>query len=116
MPESQTLGVEVKDLYDIEVPFSVEDDVQAKTLGEIKDLVSDRDTFEVDRLAWEEQRTTRENELMQSNQELTDIVSMLPRSAISPELVAAVTLGPGRQLTCGHGLFPSLTSVWVRYG
>ena len=87
---AEALGVEVKDLYDITVPFSVGDDVQAKTLGEIKDQISERDNFEVDRLAWEEQRTTRENELMKSNQELTDIVSMLPRSAISPELVSAV--------------------------
>ncbi len=87
---AETLGVEVADLYKIEIPFADGDNVEHKTLGEIKDAMAERSTFEVDRLAWEEQRTERENQVVKSMQEVSEIVSMLPRSAISEQLLEAV--------------------------
>lgn len=87
---AETLGLEVKDLYEMEIPFADGDDVTHKTLGEVKDEISERSTFEVDRLAWEEQKTDRDNQVVKSMQEIQEIVSMLPKSAISEQLVQAV--------------------------
>lgn len=87
---AETLGVKVSDLYKIEVPFDVDGESKPRTLGEIKDAIAQRDDFEVDRLAWEEQRTERENDLARSMQELNEIVGMLPKSAISDDLLKAV--------------------------
>ncbi len=87
---AETLGVEVKDLYALEIPFADGDDVEQKTLGEIKDSFADRSTFEVDKMAWEESRTQRENDLVKSTQELQDIVSLLPKSALSSQLIEKV--------------------------
>lgn len=87
---AETLGLEAKDLYAMEIPFSVGDDVETKTLGEIKDQLAEVENFEVDRLAWEEQKTQRENDLVKSTQELQEIISLLPKSAISDQLVERV--------------------------
>lgn len=87
---AETLGVEVADLYKIEIPFADGDNVEMKTLGELKDSVAEQSTFEVDRLAWEEQRTERENQVVKSMQEVAEIVNMLPKSAISEQLLEAV--------------------------
>jgi len=89
---AETLGLEDADIYAIKVPFDQgNNEAEPRTLGEIKDLVADVDEFEVTRLAWEEKRTERENDLTRSMQELSEIVSMLPKSAISDELIQAVT-------------------------
>lgn len=85
---AETLGVKVADLYALEIPSS--GDGESRTLGELKDAIADRDIFEVDRLAWEETRQAKESEFLRSAQELNDLVAMLPRSAISKELIQAV--------------------------
>ncbi len=88
---AETLGIEAADLYKIEIPFDAGDGKsETKTLGEIKDSFADRSTFEVDKMAWEETRTKRENDLVKSTQELSEIVSMLPKSAISDQLLERV--------------------------
>lgn len=88
---AETLGVEVADLYKMEISFDAGDGTsESKTLGEIKDSFSERSNFEVDKMAWEEQKTKRENDLVKSTQELQEIVSLLPKSAISDQLLERV--------------------------
>ena len=87
---AETLGVKVADLYALEIPFDVGDDVETKTLGEIKDAFRESDSIEVDRLTWEETKAKGEAKLTRANAELQELVSMLPRSAISPQLLETI--------------------------
>lgn len=85
---AERLGVKVEELYAIEIPFG--DNAEPKSLGDIKDAFAERDSFEVDRLAWEETKTKKEAEFLRSASELTDIINMLPKSAVSRELLEKV--------------------------
>jgi len=87
---AEALGVGADDVYGIEIPINVGDAVEMKSLGDIKDSFKERQTFEVDRLAWEEQKSKTESEFLRSNQELHDLVAMLPKKALSKELLNAV--------------------------
>lgn len=87
---AETLGVQKADLYDIQIPFDVGDDVEFKTLGEIKDSFRERDSIEVDRLTWEETKAKKESQLALATGELQELVSMLPKAALSQELLQAV--------------------------
>lgn len=87
---AETLGVEVAELYDLEIPLGVGDGDEVKTLGEFKDIAQNSAQLEVDRLAWEEQKTQDEQRILRSNQELAELVKMLPRAALSEQFLNAV--------------------------
>lgn len=84
---AETLGTEVKNLYEIEVPFDVGDQVEFKTLGEMKDSIRDLQNFEVDKLEFEEKKSAAERDALKAQQELADLIQLLPKSAISRDLV-----------------------------
>lgn len=83
------LGVEVSSLYDIEIaqPGDGEDRV---TIGELADIAKDRGQLELDRLEFDDARQKGEADLMRAQQEVNEIVQLLPKSAIKPELLDAV--------------------------
>lgn len=87
---AERLGVEVKDLYDVEFKMGG-DDGKTHTLGALKDAMAGQDSLEVDRLTFGEEKAKQESALMRAQSELTDIIAMLPKSAIKPELVRAIT-------------------------
>ena len=88
---AEALGVEVADLYAIEIPFDAGDgESKTRTLGEIKDAIADNDSLEVDRLAFEETRRDAEKEFRKNSQDLADIVAALPRAALSKDLLQKV--------------------------
>jgi hypothetical protein len=88
---AKRLGLEVTDLYALEIPLSdVNDEKRAVKLGELKDAFDKRDRLEVDQLAWEETKAEKEREFLRSAQELQELVGMLPKAAISKELIHAV--------------------------
>lgn len=111
---AETLGLEVKDLYEIAVPFDTgNNEAETRTLGEIKDAISDRDSFEVDRLTWEEDRQKAEAKILRSNQELQELVSMLPRSALSQDLLEKVARKRARLMETEEKLTRDAIPTWV---
>lgn len=86
---AEKIGVKVADLYALEIGQPGADG-ETVTLGELKDLAQNREGDKVERLRWEEQRAEQEKTLMRSNAELAELVSMLPKSAISNELLERI--------------------------
>ena len=86
---AERLSVNVSDLYNLQVPFGGGE--SPKTLGQIKDLVSDIDAFEMERLTWSETRAKKEADFMRSAQELTEVLQLIPKNAISKELLQRVS-------------------------
>lgn len=91
---AERLGVKVADLYELEIPFDVGGDdggeVEYKKLGEIKDAFKASDAIAVDRLTWEETKAAQEQKIARATSELQQLVALLPKSAISDELLQTV--------------------------
>ena len=83
------LGVEKSDLYELAItqPGDGEDRV---TIGQLADIAKDKGQLELDRLEFDERVQKREADLMRAQQEVTEIVSLLPKAAISKDLLNAV--------------------------
>jgi len=87
---AEALGVKVADLYEIEIPLGITDESESMTLGQFKDIAKESAQFEVDKLTWAEQKTQDEQRILRSNQELAELVSMLPKSALSEQFLQSV--------------------------
>lgn len=87
---AEALDVEVADLYALEIPFDVNGESTPKTLGQIKDAFKESDAIAVDRLTWEETKAAEEQKLAKATTELQELVGLLPKSAISQELLQTV--------------------------
>jgi hypothetical protein len=82
---AEVLGVGVEALYDLEIPAKREGEKPHK-LGELKDHAAEREDFTVRSLAFEEDKRTREADLLRSQEELQTLVASLPPDAIKPEV------------------------------
>lgn len=82
---AKSVGVDVADLYEIEVPLG--GDQEPITLGALKDLGKAGSQINLDRIEFEEQRTNFENEQRKAAQNFADLVAALPESALSQKLV-----------------------------
>ena len=85
---AEGLGVEVADLYEIEIPLGSDQD--AITLGALKDLGKAGSQIDLDRIEFEETKTRYENEQRKAAQNFADLVASLPQGAITDELVAKI--------------------------
>jgi hypothetical protein len=85
---AETLGVEVKDLYDIAIP-SGRDGEEPTTLGKLKDHFAEREDFTVRSLAFDEEKRRKEADFLRAEQELQVLLSALPKDAIKPETLKA---------------------------
>jgi hypothetical protein len=86
---AETLGVKVSDLYGLEVPSSREGE-QPFTLGKLKDLAAQQDEFAVRTLKLDSDRTKFERERIGAEEELTEILSLLPKEALKPEVMQKI--------------------------
>lgn len=82
---AKLLGVEVAELYNLQI--GLPDDDTPHTLGELKDTFADRESISVERLQWGEEKSQQEAELLRSRNELTELLTLLPPSAIKPEVL-----------------------------
>lgn len=85
---AETLKLEDKDLYAIEVPMAK--DGETRTLGELKDLAAKQDQFTLRELEFEEERQRKEGELIRSQNELRELMASLPEGAVKPEVLEKV--------------------------
>jgi len=86
---AETLGVEVKDLYGLELPSSKRKG-EKFTLGQLKDQYEAREEFTVAQLAFEEERSGKESELLRAQNELQELFATLPEAARKPEVLERV--------------------------
>jgi hypothetical protein len=83
---AETLEMEDKDLYDIEVPMA---NGESRTLGELKDLVAKQDDLDLRELQFEENRHESESALIKAKQEVQALIADLPENALRPEKLEA---------------------------
>jgi hypothetical protein len=92
--------------YAIKVPMP--NGAEALSIGEIKDKVAELTDFEMRVVQFDERRIKQEGELLKSQSELRELISVLPKDAIKPEVLQklrerqAETTRQQRQLTLEH--------------
>jgi hypothetical protein len=92
--------------YGIKVPMP--NGAEALTIGELKDKISELTDFEVRVVQFDERRIKQEGELLRSQAELKELIGVLPKDAIKPEVLQklrerqAETTKQQRQLTLEH--------------
>lgn len=86
---AKALAVEEKSLYDVEVPSSRAGE-KPFTLGQLKDLMKERDDFAVASLKLDEDRRTLEREKVNAEAELKEMLAALPENSLKPEAVKKI--------------------------
>lgn len=83
-----TLGIELDDLYKLEV--SASEGGEAITIEALKDLYAKRGEIELEAIEFEERRTSEEQKLLQAQSELREILAALPKGAVKPEVLERI--------------------------
>jgi hypothetical protein len=92
--------------YAIKVPMP--NGAEALSIGEIKDKVAELTDFEMRVVQFDERRIKQEGELLKSQSELRELIGILPKDAIKPEVLQKLrerqseTTRQQRQLTLEH--------------
>lgn len=86
---AERTGLDVKDLYGIEFELG-SGESRTRTIGELKDALTEQDTFEVERLTFAEDKTKTEAGFLKAQSELQSLIELLPKNAIKPELINAI--------------------------
>jgi hypothetical protein len=92
--------------YAIKIPMP--NGAEPLTLGELKDRIGEITDHEMRVTEFEERRIQQEGELLRSQSELRSILGMLPKEAVTPQLMAKVrdtqdaTIRREKQLTIQH--------------
>ena len=82
---AEKAGVPIEDVYKLQVSFKG-GDRSPVTLGELKDGFVEASELEEKRDAFEQHRTTFENEMIRTRGELTEVLKLLPE--VPPEFIA----------------------------
>jgi hypothetical protein len=85
---AKRLGMKPEDVYKILVPMK--DGAPPIALGELKDRVGELVDLDARELEFETRRVRNEGETLRSQQELRDLMAMIPRDKITPELLQRV--------------------------
>lgn len=84
---AETLGVEVSELYDLELTDGTG---KKHKLGALKDLAAQGEKLAAKELELAERETTESNNHLRQRQELEQLVGMIPREMLKPELVEKI--------------------------
>lgn len=108
---AEALGIEVSDLYKIAIkqPGDGEDRV---TIGELADFAKDRGQFEIDRLTFEDKRQKGEADLMRGAQQLQELVALIPKNQLKPELFQRLKERIDERATQERGLTLNVIPDW----
>jgi len=79
---AETLGVDVADLYAVELRDGTEGTGKVRTLGELKDLAAKDTDYTARELAFAEQKVRDENEILRARNELQHIFASMPKGTI----------------------------------
>lgn len=107
---AELLGIKVEDIYKLQVGLA--NDETPYTLGELKDSFSERENFAVEQLAWGEEKANQEAELLRSRNELTELLTLLPPSAIKPEVLNKIREKHAAAIQRERNLTMTVISEW----
>lgn len=102
----ERLGLTHEQVYAIKI--GMPEGAEPMTLGAIKDRVSNAVDLEQRELAFDQRRVKAEGELLRGQTELRELLSLLPKGSVSPEIVNKmrerhnVTMKRERELTLEH--------------
>lgn len=82
---SKRLGFKPEQVYNVKIPLA--DGAEPLTIGQLKDRVGELVNLETRETQFEQYRMQREGELLQSQTEIREILSMIPKEHINPEVV-----------------------------
>jgi hypothetical protein len=100
------LGITAEQAYKIKVPMP--DGVEPMTLGTLKDRVGEVAELEYRELQFDQRRRDSEGELLRAQNEIRELMQLIPREQLKPELIDKVrkqhnaTMTRERQLTLEH--------------
>ena len=100
------LRLKPEQVYAIKVPMP--NGAEPLTIGELKDRVAELVDLETRELQFEQRRVKQEGELLRAQQEMRELLAMLPPEHIKPELVEKIrkrheeTMARERKLTLEH--------------
>lgn len=100
---TKRLGLTPEQAYAIRVPMP--DGAESLTIGELKDKVKDVVNLETRETQFDQRRSRQEGDLLRAQTEMRSLLAMLPKDAISPEMVERVRkqhdakMGQERRLT-----------------
>lgn len=89
---AESLGVKESDLYAIEIPSSRAGE-KPFSLGALKDLMKQRDDFAVATLKLDEDRRAHEREKVLAEEELREVLNLLPAEALSDKAMKKLREG-----------------------
>lgn len=100
------IGITPEQAYKIKIPMR--DGLEPMTLGELKDRVGEVVDLEQRELQFDQTRREREGELLRAQNEVRELMQLIPREQLKPELIEKVraqhesTMRRERQLTVEH--------------
>jgi len=87
---AERLGIKIEDLYKLEVSIADGQDAEKFSVGALKDAMKERTDFKFQQLAWENDKTEQEGSLLRSRNELVELLSLLPKEAIQPQVITSI--------------------------
>lgn len=100
------LGMTAEDAYKIKIPMR--DGQEPVTLGALKDRIGEVVDLEQRELQFDQHRRDREGEILRAENEVRELMQLIPRENLKPELIQKVraqhdsTMRRERQLTVEH--------------
>lgn len=82
---SKRLGFKPEQIYSVKIPLS--DGAEPLTIGQLKDRVGELVDLETRETQFEQRRMQTEGELLRSQTEVRELLSMIPKEHINPEIV-----------------------------
>jgi hypothetical protein len=82
---SKRLGFKPEQIYNVKIPLA--DGAEPLTLGQMKDRVGELVDLETRETQFEQRRMQSEGELLRSQTELRELIGMIPKEHINPEIV-----------------------------
>jgi hypothetical protein len=104
---SKRLGVKPEQVYNVKIPLSV-NGAEPLTIGQLKDRVSELVDLETREAQFDQRRIKSEGETLRMQAEMRELLAMVPKEHVSPELVDKVrkrhdeTMKRERQMTLEH--------------
>jgi hypothetical protein len=87
---SKRLGFKPEQIYNVKIPLA--DGAEPLTIGQLKDRVGELVDLETRETQFEQRRIQSEGELLRSQTEIRELLGMIPKEHIKPEVVNKIRL------------------------
>jgi hypothetical protein len=103
---TRRLGLKPEQVYGVKIPLA--DGAEALTIGQMKDRVAELVDLETRETKFELRRVKEEGEMLRAQAEIRDLLAMVPKEHIKPEMVEKIrkrhdeNMNRERQMTLEH--------------